>query len=178
MTVLSEQANIFRKYKKALVYIGVDFSRPEIVALIEDCDRDLEPKLQAVVAYWYWLRKQNRQIIDPNQLIVEAFFEQWQPIGWQDEFLENKNFKTAGEKWWLEAKQVDVIKDIVVDIQEDFWSGGKVYFRHPLDGSSFPLSLDRVLDLDWQELISTYERSTKVKIEFTPSRLIFQRQAN
>lgn len=172
--MFDEKSEIFRRYKKALVYIGVDFSRTEIIELIEDCNRDLEPKFQAIIAYWYWLQGQNQRITDPNQLLIEAFFNEWKPIGWKDEFLNNENFKTEAEKWWSQAKQVDIVKEIVVDIQEGYWSGGLVWFRHPFDGSSFSMNLDRVIDLNWQQLISAYERSTNTIIEFEQSRLIFR----
>ena len=79
---------VFLKYRNALLGIGVDFSDELITDTIEDCNQNLESRLQSVIAYYCWLQTQNKDVVDPNKLFLQAFFEGWNPIGWQDEFLE------------------------------------------------------------------------------------------
>ena len=42
---------IFIKYRNALLAIGVDFSDELVRDLIEECNQNLESRLQSVVAY-------------------------------------------------------------------------------------------------------------------------------
>ena len=43
---------IFLKYRNALLAIGVDFSDELVTDLIEDCNQNLESRLQSVIAYY------------------------------------------------------------------------------------------------------------------------------
>ena len=165
---------VFLKYRNALLAIGVDFSDELITDLIEYCNQNLESRLQSVVAYYCWLQSQNKDVVDANKLFLQAFHEGWTPIGWQDDFLERDEFKSPAQKWWDKAKHIDVLKNIVVDVQSNFWSGGKVIFAYP-SGQLFTLSLSRAMDMSWSEVIEYYERVTKVKIQQYPNRIILQK---
>ena len=70
-----EEARIFLKYKKALVAIGVDLADEFVIDYIEGCNHDLEKRFQAIIAYWYWLQTQKREIGNANQLLIKAFEE-------------------------------------------------------------------------------------------------------
>ncbi len=128
----------------------------------------------AVVAYYCWLQTQNQDVVDPNKLFIQAFKEGWTPIGWKDEFLEREEFKSPAQKWWDKAKNVDVLKNLVVDVQSNFWSGGKIIFAYP-SGQLFTLDLSRAMDMSWSSIIEYYERVTGIKIEQYPGRIILHK---
>ncbi|BAZ47069.1 hypothetical protein NIES4102_42120 (plasmid) [Chondrocystis sp. NIES-4102] len=162
------EKEIFLKYKNALVTIGVDFEDYSVVDLIESCSHNLESKFQAIISYWYWLQNQNREIGNANQLLIEAFTHNWTPIEWQDSFLENPNFKSPAQKWWSMASRVDILKNLVVDVQDNFWSGGKIIFVDPV-GDTWSMDLEQASDLTWEQLLAYYQRVTKTVIESSPS---------
>ncbi len=165
---------VFLKYRNALLGIGVDFYDELVTDLIEDCNQNLESRLQSIIAYYCWLQTQNRDVVDPNKLFIQAFNEEWNPIGWKDEFLEREEFKSPAEKWWDKAKHIDVLKNIVFDVQSNFWSGGKIIFAYP-SGQLFTLDLSRANNMSWSEIIEYYERVTKVKIQQHPNRIVLQK---
>jgi hypothetical protein len=170
-----DETRIFHKYKNALVAIGIDLANEEVTDLIENCNHDLEIRFQAIVSYWYWLQTQEREIIEPNQLLIQAFYQQWKPIGWQDEYLNNDEFKSQAEKWWDKANQVDILKNLIIDVKDNFWSGGKIIFNHPYD-EPWTMDLDRALDMSWQQIIAHYQRVTRTVIESYSGRLVFRKE--
>ena len=158
------ESEIFQKYKDALVAIGVDFDDYSVIDLIEACNNNLEPKFQAIISYWYWLKNQERQVGNANQLLIESFTNNWTPIEWQDDFLHNPSFKSSAQKWWEIASQVDVLKNLIIDVKDNFWSGGKIIFVDP-NGDTWTMDLDRANDLSWEQLLSHYQRVTNTVIE-------------
>ena len=163
----SVEREIFQKYKNALVTIGVDLTDESITDLIESCSRDLEPKFQAVVAYWCWLENQGREVGNANQLLIEAFTQNWTPIEWEDELLNHPNFKSPAQKWWEMASQIEVLRNLVIDVKDNFWSGGKITFVDPA-GDIWTMDLDRAMDMTWEQLIAYYEQVTNTVIESHP----------
>lgn len=166
---------IYLKYKRALVAIGVDLANEDIREYIIHCNQDLEARFQAIISYWYWLQTQEREIIEPNQLLINAFYQQWKPIGWKDEYLNNDEFKTPAEKWWSKASQVDIIKNLIIDVKDNFWSGGQIIFNHPY-GEPWTMDLDTAMDMSWQQIIAHYQRVTKTVIESHSRRLVFRKK--
>ncbi len=98
-----------------------------------------------------------------NYLFIQAFNEEWKPIGWKDEFLDRDEFKSPAEKWWKKARHVDILKNLVVDVQSDFFSGGKVVFGTP-SGRLFTVGLSRIEHMTWSEIIDYYQEITGVKV--------------
>lgn len=158
------ESEIFLKYKNALVVIGVDLADESVIDIIEGCSHNLEPKFQAIVSYWCWLQNQGREIGNANQLLIEAFTQNWTPIEWQDELLNNPNFKSPAQKWWSMASQVEVLKNLIVDVRDNFWSGGKVIFVDPT-GDTWTMDLDRANDMTWEQVLTYYQRVTNTVIE-------------
>lgn len=158
------EREIFQKYKNALVAIGVDLAEESVIDIIEGCSYNLEPKFQAVISYWCWLQNQGRELGDANQLLIEAFTRNWTPIEWQDEFLNNPNFKSPAQKWWEMARQVKVLNNLVIDVKDNFWSGGKIIFVDPA-GDTWTMDLDRAMDMSWEQLLTYYQRVTNTVIE-------------
>ena len=171
-----EERQIFLKYKRALVAIGVDLSSELIIDLIESCNQDLETRFQAVISYWYWLQTQGREIIDANQLLIQAFYEEWKPFEWHDEYLNNDRFKSPAEKWWDKARKVDILKNLIIDVQDNLWSGGKIIFQYP-NGDPWTMDLDRAMDMSWQQIIEHYQRVTGVVIESQPGYFLFRKKS-
>ena len=165
---------IFLKYKNALLAIGVDFSDESVREVIEDCSHNLESRFQAIISYWCWLQKQQQEIVDANKLLLQAFHQEWNPINWKEEFLNRDEFKSPAEKWWSKARNIDVIKNLVVDVSCNFWSGGRVTFGTP-EGQVWTVDLSRVMDMSWSEIIEYYQRVTGIKIEQYPGRLILHK---
>ncbi len=170
------EREIFLKYKRALFAIGVDLSSELIIDLIANCNYELETKFQAVISYWYWLQTQGREIIDPNQLLIQAFYEEWKPFEWHDDYLNNEQFKSPAEKWWEQARKVDILKNLIVDVQDNLWSGGKIIFQDPL-GATWTMDLDRAMDMSWQQIIEHYQRVTGVVIESQPGYFLFRKES-
>ncbi len=166
---------IFLKYKNALVAIGVDLTNDQVVDYIASCNYDLEARFQAIISYWYWLGTQEREVIEPDQLLIKAFYQQWKPIGWKDEYLNNDQFKSPAEKWWDQARQVDILKNLIIDVKDNFWSGGRIIFNHPYD-EFWTMDLDRAMDMTWEQIIAHYQRVTKTVIESHSGRLVFLKQ--
>ena len=164
---------IFAKYKRALVAIGVDLSDEFVIDYIENCNYELEARFQAIIAYWYWLQTQNRKIEDANQLLIQAFHQQWKPIEWQEEFLNNDKFKSPAEIWWDQARKVDILKNLIIDVKDNFWSGGKIIFKNPT-GELWTMDLERAMDMSWQEIIEHYQKVTGTIIESHPGYFLFR----
>ena len=168
-----EEEQIFLKYKRALIAVGVDLSDELVIDYIEGCNHDLEKRFQAVISYWCWLQSQKREIANANQLLIEAFEQEWEPIEWQDEFLNNEQFKTPAEKWWEQARKVDILKNLIVDVKDNFWSGGKITFRNP-QGELWTMDLERAMAMSWPEIIDYYQRVTGVIIESHSGYFLFR----
>lgn len=169
------ESEIFQKYKNALLAIGVDFDDYSVIDLVEACNHNLEPKFQAVISYWYWLQNQKREIGNPNQLLIEAFTHNWTPIEWQDNFLDNPNFQSPAQKWWSMARQVDILKNLIVDVQDNFWSGGKITFVDTA-GDTWTMDLDCANDMTWSQLINYYQRVTNTVIDSSSSGFVIHQQ--
>lgn len=157
------ESEIFQKYKNALVAIGVDLADEFVIDCIEGCSYNLEPKFQAIISYWCWLQNQGREVGNANQLLIEAFTQNWTPIEWQDQFLQNPHFTSPAQKWWSMASQVEVLKHLIIDVQDNFWSGGKITFVNPV-GDTWTMDLDRARDLSWSQLLTYYQRVTNTVI--------------
>ncbi len=162
-----EENRIFLKYKNALVGVGVNLSDESVIDYIESCNHDLENRFQAIISYWYWLQTQQREIGDANQLLIRAFEEQWKPFEWKEEFLNNDQFKSLAEKWWDKARKIDILNNLIVDVKDNLWSGGKIIFKNPT-GELWTMDLERAIDMSWQEIIEYYQRVTGTVIESQP----------
>ena len=168
-----EENRIFLKYKNALVAIGVDLSNESVIDYIEGCNHDLEKRFQAIISYWYWLQTQKREIGNANQLLIRAFYQEWEPIAWKEEFLNNDKFRSPAEKWWDQARKVDILKNLIVDVKDNFWSGGKIIFKNP-NGELWTMDLERAMDMSWQELIEYYQRFTGIIIKSYPGHFLIR----
>ena len=166
-----ESRQIFLKYKNALIAIGVDLSNEFVIDYIEGCGFDLETRFQSIIAYWYWLQSRHQELIDPNALLIQAFHQQWQPINWQEEYLNHVDFQSPAQQWWLQARHIDILNSLVVDVQDNFWSGGKIFFLDS-HGERWTLDLDRAKDMTWQQFLAHYQRVTGIVIESHPGRFI------
>lgn len=120
----SIEYEIFKKYERALVSIGVDFSVQEVQDALEITTFGLEEALQSTINYALWLHEQKREIF-PNAILIRALKEQWKPKVWRDEYLELPMLQSPGQKWWNSAASVwgyDLRNRLVADV---FYDNGK-----------------------------------------------------
>ncbi len=111
---------IYKKYKPALRYIGVDFSREDVQEAINNCSSDMETRFQAVIAYWKY-KKQKKEQFYGNASLIDALNNSWQPINWKDSYLDDKRFKSPCVIWWEEVAKVwgeTIRNDLIADVNE------------------------------------------------------------
>ena len=166
---------IYFKYKYALIAIGIDLSNYDVINCIESFNYDVETRFQAIIAYWYWLKENKRERINPDQILINAFYKEWKPIEWNDEYLDNENFKSPAQKWWDEARKIDVLNSLIIDVVDNFWSGGKILFKVP-NGETLTMDLERAMDMSWSDILEHYQRVTGIIIETHPGRFLLLRE--
>lgn len=123
----SIEYEIFKKYERALIAIGVNFSNNHIQDALQGCI-ELENAFRAAISYSLWLQEQEREII-PNRIIYRALTEQWKPREWSDDFLNIEQLQSQGQKWWDGAAKVwgtDVRNRLVADV---FFDEGREYIK-------------------------------------------------
>ncbi len=124
----SVEYEIFKKYERALVSIGVDFSLLEVQDALEINTFGLEDALRSTINYVLWLHEQKREIF-PNAILIRALQEQWKPVAWRDDYLELPMLQSAGQKWWNSAASVwgyDLRNRLVADV---FYDNGKEFIK-------------------------------------------------
>ena len=138
--------DILHKYMYALEYIGVDFEREDVQEAMTDCVIGLEEALQASIGYWFWTKNNNLEFEHPNAFLIKALNNQWKPINWNDNYLNNPNFKSPGMRWLEKATDIlgaEKINYLVADISENQY--GKEYI---LFTSGKSLSVETATRLD------------------------------
>ena len=92
---------IFNQYKYALMYIGVDFNREDVIEALQECFYDFESVLQSIISYWKYKRE---NIEYPSAAFIKAVQDQWKPFEWDSRWLDDPRFKSPGQIWWEEAE--------------------------------------------------------------------------
>ena len=108
-------------------------------------------------------------------MLIKAFYQQWKPIEWKDEYLIHPKFRSPAEKWWDKASQINILKNLIIDVKDNYWSGGRIIFNHPYD-EPWTMDLDRARDMTWEQIIAHYQRVTRTVIESHSGRLVFCKQ--
>ena len=142
------EREIYRKYKPALQYIGVDFSRADIQTAIINCYSGMESAFQAVISYWIY-KRQNQEKIYPNAALIEALNNHWQPFNWQDEYLNDSRFESICLVCWSEIGEVwgeDVRNELIADIYEA--NNAEVYILLKT-GAKISLTIAELRGWDW-----------------------------
>ncbi len=149
------EKEIYRKYKPALKYIGVDFSREDVQEAILYCYSGMESAFQAVIAYWKYKQQQKEKIYS-SAALIEALKEHWQPFHWQDEYLDDPRFKSPCLIWWEEAGEIwgaDTRNQLIADVNET--DSGEEYILLKT-GEKIPLRIAQMRGWDW---VLEYARS-------------------
>lgn len=122
----SVEYSIFKQYEKALVTVGVNFLRADVLDALEGCFDGLEDALKAAICYILWLHEQQQEI-HASMIVIKALNEKWKPKEWHDEYLNQSILKSPGQKWWEVAANkwgYDQRNQLVADIVYD---NGKEY---------------------------------------------------
>ncbi|HEY9807736.1 MAG TPA: hypothetical protein V6D13_00210 [Halomicronema sp.] len=101
MNLEDYQWEIFKVYKNALRYIGVDFSREDVQEALEYCYEGMEDAFQATISYW---KHKKENIEYPTAFLIQALQEKWKAYEWDPKWLLDERFKSACQKWWDEAE--------------------------------------------------------------------------
>ena len=144
------ELEVFRIYKAALLHIGVDLEREDVQDAITYCSFNLEDACRSTIEYHHSGKMQY-----PNAFLIKALNEGWKPWRWQDEWLEDPNFKSPCLLWWEEAAfalGVDKRNSLIANVTEDFRGNEYVLFTN---GET--LSLARAKSLGWERLIEYAE---------------------
>lgn len=147
---------IFHLYKYALAYVGVDFDREDVQEAVFNFTYGMEEAFQATISYWVWKKKNNQEFEYPSAFLIDALSEQWKPYGWKDEYLENPNFKSPGQRWWEEAAAVwgaSMRNALVADVTEN-----NAGYEYILFFSGKTLSLRTAKVWGWEKVLE-YARS-------------------
>lgn len=137
---------IFRKYKYALEYIGVDFSREDVQEAIVGCNYGMESAFQATIVYWKTGKMQF-----PSAFIISALNENWSSNYWKEELLNDSNFKSPCTLWWEEAEVAlgrDVRNSLIADVAENDQGYEYVLFTN---GKTISLKLAKAWG--WQRIL-------------------------
>ncbi|MBD2168861.1 hypothetical protein H6G04_31275 [Calothrix membranacea FACHB-236] len=114
----SIEYEIFKKYERALVSIGVNFFSDEVQSALEAGNYGLEDAFRSTIDYVLWLHQNEKQIF-PNAILIRALVEQWKPKAWRDDYLELPMLESPGQRWWNAAASMwgyDVRNQLVADI--------------------------------------------------------------
>ena len=142
---------IFEKYKYALTYIGVDFEREDVQDAVASCAYGMEAAFQSTICYWLWKKNNHQQFDYPSAFLIKALAQQWKPINWSDQYLDNPNFKGSCQRWWEEAAVRwgrELRSELIADVAETI--GGEEYI---LLRSGKTLSLNTAKVWGWQRVL-------------------------
>lgn len=150
---------ILHKYKAALTYIGVDFSREDVQEALENAYEGIEAVFQRVIEYWYFLQEQNRPFY-ANACLLKALQDGWTPHHWTDDYLKNPDFKSPCLVWWEKAAQVwgeQIRNQLVADVSET--DGGYEYILFN-SGKTLPLQIAQVWG--WERVLNYAQQSQTI----------------
>ncbi len=142
------EKEIYRKYKPALQYIGVDFSQEDVQTAIISCYSGMESAFQAIISYWIY-KKQNRETIYPNAALIEALNNHWKPFSWSNEYLNDSRFKSLCLVCWEEVAEAwgeDVRNELIADVYEA--NNGEIYILLKTD-EKISLTIVELRGWDW-----------------------------
>jgi hypothetical protein len=139
---------IYRQYRHALIYIGVDLSSEDVREAIVNCSFGMEAAFQAVITYWQY-KQQRQEPFYPNAALIEALNEHWQPFNWRDEYLEDVRFKSPCSIWWEEAGKLwgeETRNQLIADVNKSDRGDEYILLR---SGEKISLAIARSKGWEW-----------------------------
>ncbi|WP_414755259.1 hypothetical protein [Anabaena sp. CCY 9910] len=146
----SVEYEIYKKYERALVTIGVNFSLEQVSEALEGCTCGLEDAFRSTIDYTLWLQNNEKQVY-PNAILIRALQEQWKPMAWRDEYLELPNLESPGQRWWNAAASTrgyDVRNQLVADV---FYDDGTEFIKFT---NGKEITVDTAWRWEWDRLLS------------------------
>jgi hypothetical protein len=153
------EREIYKKYRYALIHIGIDCDREDVREAILNCHEGLEGVFQRIIEYWFWTQKNDRIIDYPNALLINALADaqNWQPLNWKDTYLDYPKFKSSCQLWWEEAANIwgsEIRNNLVMDVTETESDYAYILFTN-----GRTISLQQAKNLDWQKLLELAQTS-------------------
>lgn len=152
---------ILRKYKPALSYIGVDFSREDVQKSLLYAYDGIEAVFQSVIEYWYFLQSKSQPLEHPSACLITALSEGWTPNHWKEQYLDNPNFQSPCLLWWEKSALIwgeNLRNELVADVTETDNGYEYILFR---SGKTLSLRIaqiwgwERLLDYGQGKIIQT-----------------------
>lgn len=145
----SIEYEIFKKYERALVSIGVNFSFEQVQTALEACTYGLEDAFRSTIDYVLWLQNNEKKFY-PNAILISALKEQWKPVAWQDDYLELPMLESPGQRWWNAAAKIwgyDLRNQLVADIS---YSNGTEFIKFT---NGKKLTLEAAWRWEWERVL-------------------------
>lgn len=149
------ELEIYRKYKYALLHIGVQLNWDEVQESIFLNTSSMESAFQRTIEVY-----KTGQLKHPTGFLMKALAEGYKSYHWNDEWLNDPNFKNPCLKYWEEAARVwgyDLRNALIIDVKEDKNGNQSVVFAN---GGSMPLN--RAISLGWQQVLE-YAQSGSIR---------------
>ena len=161
------EREIFNKYKSALLAIGVDFTDLQTSETIEDCRLELESRFQAFICWYLYLKAKGDRFWNPNQILVQAFYEEWQPRNWKDEYLCLQVFQPIAEKARQKLSSIEFFKFVAFEIREN---SDYVYFFY--EGRMiWQVDIRDILEWSKNNLVTLFKEKTGKTITLVETKI-------
>lgn len=132
------EEEILRKYFPILKKYGVYFDA-EICNLIENCNNDLETKIQAFIGWFLYLESNGESLPDANEIFFRALSEGWCPTEYQKKILMKAGLYSFDLAMREKLAKINFFKAIAYNIPRDstriefFYRGEVIWAENIID---------------------------------------------
>jgi hypothetical protein len=146
------EEEILRKYFPVLKKYGVYFDA-EICNLIENCNNDLETKIQAFIGWFLSLESKGESLPDANEILFRALSEGWYPTDFQKERLMEAGLYSCDIAMREKLAKINFFKAIAYNIPHnskriEFFYRGEVIWAE---------NITNILEISDRGLIEMYK---------------------
>jgi hypothetical protein len=146
------EEEILRKYFPILKKYGVYFDA-EICNLIENCNNNLESKIQAFIGWFLYLESNRESLPDANEILFRALSEEWYPTDFQKERLMEAGLYSCDIAMREKLAKINFFRAIAYNIPRDskrieFFYRGEVIWAE---------NITNILEISDRGLIEMYK---------------------